>query len=675
MSDDALKEAKDAFELCAEAEAENRAAALDDLRFCRLGEQWPDDIRRKREREGRPCLTINKLPAFVRQVVNDARQNKPAIRVRPVDDGADPATAAVMNGLIRNIEVASDADVAYDTAVEFAVTMGFGYFRIGVEYAFEDSFDKELRIQRVANPFSVFGDPHSTAADSSDWNLAFVTELLSKELFERRWKGARPVDWEDAGYTRLQQPWLDEEKILVAEYWTREEIDRPILLLSSGEVVDRAAYENGKDLFDLLGVTVKAERTARSHRIVQRLMTGAEILEENEWAGRYIPIVPVYGDEVNVEGRRLFKSLIRDAKDAQRNFNYWRSAATELVALAPKAPFIGPKDAFTAAPEKWDTANTESWAYIEYEGAVAPQRQPFAGVPAGALQEALNSSDDMKAIVGLYDASLGARSNETSGKAILARQREGDVSTFHFIDNLSRAIRHAGRVLIDLIPLVYTPGRIVRVLGQDGRAAANVRLGPAAPPADAAPMALGPPPAPMRPAMAAPAPMPQPGPAPAGPAPGPQPDLRQALGFDPTGVYDLSAGKYDLVVEAGPSYSTKREEAASQMIELLRAFPQAAPVIGDLLAKNLDWPGAEEIADRLKALLPPQVAGADPRLQQMAAAMQQLQAKLRQLEADKSIEAAKLQVDAFEAQTSRLKAEAELRRAAAAATPPSPSFG
>jgi len=213
-----------------------------------------------------------------------------------------------------------------------------------------------------------------------------------------------------------------------------------------------------------------------SHKVTQRLLTGAEVLETNDWAGRYIPLVPVYGEEVNVEGKRYLRSLIRDAKDPQRMFNYWRTTTTELVALSPKAPFIGPKGAFQTDQAKWETANTDTHAYIEYDGNVPPQRQAFAGVPAGALQEALNASDDMKAIIGMYDASLGARSNETSGRAILARQREGDVSTFHFIDNLSRAIEHAGRILIDLIPKVYTGERIVRVLGQDG-AAASVQLG------------------------------------------------------------------------------------------------------------------------------------------------------------------------------------------------------
>src|SRR6185503_5404552 len=204
----------------------------------------------------------------------------------------------------------------------------------------------------------------------------------------------------------------------------------------------------------------------------------AEILKTVDWAGRFIPIVPVYGDEVIDEaGKRWFRSLIRDARSAQEMFNYWRTITTELIALAPKAPWIGEEGAFDADPN-WDTANSTSHAKLEYaKGAPPPQRQPFAGVPAGALQEALNANDDMKSIIGIYDASLGARSNETSGRAILARQREGDVSTFHFIDNLSRAIRHGGRILIDLIPKVYSTERIVRILGED-LAPATVRIAP-----------------------------------------------------------------------------------------------------------------------------------------------------------------------------------------------------
>ena len=197
--DDILAEARAAFARAADAEAETRCEALDDLRFARLGEQWPASVLNDRAREGRACLTVNRLPAFIRQVVNDARQNKPAIAVHPVDDGADPATAEVFNGLIRHIEQSSDAEVAYDTALDFAVTGGFGYFRINTRYAADDGFDQDIAIERVANPFSIYGDPEGAAADSSDWNTAFVVDSLPRAAFAARWKGAEAVDWDGEG--------------------------------------------------------------------------------------------------------------------------------------------------------------------------------------------------------------------------------------------------------------------------------------------------------------------------------------------------------------------------------------------------------------------------------------------------------------------------------------------
>ncbi len=622
MSDDKLiREAREAFELAADAEAENRREALDDLRFARLGEQWPEKVRRERELEGRPVLTINRLPAFIRQVVNDARQNKPAIAVQPVDSGADPDTAEVFNGLIRHIEQSSDAEVAYDTALDFAVTSGVGYFRINTRYSTDDGFEQDIVVERVANPFSIYGDPESTAADSADWNTAFVVDALPKAVFEARWKGAEAVDWDSDAYGQLSGgPWLDGDRVMIAEYWRRERTTRTILALSDGQVMDEKAYKAQKAMFDALGVSVVGRpRQVASHKVVQRIMTGAEVLETIDWAGKFIPIVPVYGEELMVDGRRRLRSLVRDAKDPQRMFNYWRTTSTELVALAPKAPFIGRKGAFETDSAKWATANVQSHAYIEYDGPEPPMRQPFAGVPAGALQEAMNASDDMKSIMGLYDASLGARSNETSGRAIMARQREGDVSTFHYIDNLSRAIRHAGRIMLDLIPKVYATPRVVRVLGPDG---ALKSVG----------VASG----------------------------GQQPSEQlKKIGR----IYDLTAGKYDLTVRSGPSFTSRREEAATQMMELMRAYPAAAPLIGDLLAKNLDWPGADEIAQRLGALLPPQVKGASPEIEQakqqmgkLAQALAAAKAEVDALKRDRAHEARKLEIEAFEAETNRLKA-------------------
>jgi hypothetical protein len=310
----------------------------------------------------------------------------------------------------------------------------------------------------------VYGDPLSTSADGSDWKVAFITDTLKESDFKAKYPKAKSASIDAEGDAL---DWFGDEGIRVAEWWTKEELPAKIYKLSDGTVTNEERYKDLKELYDTAGITIVEERETKTCKVTQRIISGLEILETNEWAGKYIPIVPVYGDEVNVEGKRHFLSLIRFAKDAQQMHNYWRTASTELVALAPKAPFIGKTGSFDTDAAKWATANTDTHSYIEYDGDIAPQRQPFAGVPAGALQEAMNASDDMKSIMGLYDASMGARSNETSGKAIIARQREGDVSTFHFIDNMTRAIRQVGRICGDLIPKIYNEERMVRIIGED----------------------------------------------------------------------------------------------------------------------------------------------------------------------------------------------------------------
>ena len=625
---DIIKEAREAFELCEDAESENREQALDDLRFARLGEQWPEGVKKSREDEHRPCLTINRMPAFIRQVVNDARRTKPAIRVHPVDSNADIETAKVLDGLIRNIEASSNADAAYDTAIDFAVSCGIGYFRVDVDYAEDDSFDLDLRINRISNPFSVYRDPRSTAVDSSDWNLAFVTEMLPKDDFEKLYPDVDPGDWDADSKDTADDTWISSDSVRVAEYWTRDEVEKEILLMTNGEVLDADVYEKQREYYEVNGIFPETHRMTKSHRVTQRLLGGSDVLSKKEWAGRYIPIIPVYGEEVVVGEKRHFMSLIHFARDSQVMYNYWRTATAELVALAPKAPWIGPTGAFVTDADKWATANISTHPYIEYDGQVPPQRQAFAGVPAGALQEAPNSSDDMKAVMGMFDASLGERSNEVSGRAIMARQREGDISTFHFIDNMTRAIRHAGKCLIDLIPHVYNEARIIRVLGEDEQSQA-VQINQ--------PMQIN-------------QQMPMPD----------EPEPR---------IYDLTTGRYDIVVKAGPSFTTMREEAATQMMELLRAFPQAAPVIGDIVARNLDWPGAEEISERLKQLIPGGMGQDD---QAMAAVQAQLQEAIEQVktlirdrqlvEQKNTIDAEKVVVDKYKAETDRMEAMADIEK-------------
>jgi hypothetical protein len=629
-NDDVLRAAREAYDHARDWWNDNHSQAKEDLEFARLGRQWDERIRQQRELENRPCLTFNRMPAFIRQVVNDARQNKPAIKVHPQDSKADPRTAEIINGLIRNIETSSDADVAYDTAIEHAVGQGFGYWRINTRYAQDDAFDQDIVIERISNPFTVLGDPRSSAADSSDWNQAFVVTTMTKDAFERAYPEAEKTDWESD--FRGADGWIQGDQVVVAEYWVRERVSQAIVALSDGSTMNIEAWKAKADELTAAGISLLGEpRDVESHKVTQHILSGAEVLKSIDWAGKFIPIIPVYGDEVvDPDGKRHFRSLIRDAKSAQQMFNYWRTTTTELVALAPKAPFIGEERAFELDPN-WSTANSHSHPYLMVPpGVPIPQRQPFTGVPAGAMQEALNASDDMKAIIGIYDASLGARSNETSGRAIMARQREGDVSTFHFIDNLSRAIRHGGRVLLDLIPKVYSTERMIRILGEDLRSPTNVRIAPSGLP------------------------------------------VRELPGIG--AVYDLAVGKYDLTVAAGPSYTSRREEVTAILTDVMRSVPDSAIFLAGRLARLLDLPDAEELGREMDMLNPakkqqgqaaPDEAG--PELEQLHGALQALQQQLASARgqlADKSMEqqmeAQKLSVEQYRAQTERMKVAASL---------------
>lgn len=597
---DIIKDAEREFTDAQEVHSENRSNALDDLKFGRLGEQWDEKDMAARKREGRPCLTINKLPAFIRQVTNEARMNRPSIKVKPVDDDGDPETADILNGIIRNIEYSSNADTAYETALEYAVSAAFGFFEIRTEYAHDDAFNQDIRIKRIHNPFAIEWDPYGEEPDGSDWEYAFKVDWLTETAFKRRF-GKKDMASFCADLAGDKNKSIRDDMVRIAKYWKVKEEQKTLLMFNDGTVMleDDATKPHPDtgvpvlQMFQDMGINVVKTRKT-PHRTVTSYILGGDVLEEQKWPGKWIPIVPVFGEELNVEGDVILRSLVRDARDPQKMFNYWRTASTELVALAPKAPFIGPKNAFNSDIDKWSTANAISHAFIEYDGNVPPQRQGFSGVPAGALQEALNASDDMKAIMGIYDASLGARSNETSGKAIMARQREGDVGTFHFIDNLARSIRHGGRILVDLIPKVYDQPQVMRIIGVDG-SPETVKI-------------------------------------------------NQGFMDEKTNtikIHDLTAGKYDVAVDTGPSFTTRREEFVNGVTEIIRANPQTAPLLMDLVAKNLDWPEADEVAKRFKAMLPPQILaledgqqGIPPEAQMMISqAQQQAQQMQQQMQA------------------------------------------
>jgi hypothetical protein len=634
--EDIHEEALEQFEQSQEVWEENQRRYEQDVKFARMGEQWDDNDAERRRQDGRPMLTVNRLPSFIRQVSNDARQNKPQIKVMPQDSSGDPNTAEVLNGLIKNIENISKADLAYDTAIDCAASGGMGYFRVDVDYSDADTFDMDIRINRILNPLTVYPDANSTAADSSDWNYCFITEMMPLDEFEVAYPDADPIDFNAGSYTDREALWFEDKSVRLAEYWCRKQEEYDIHQLDTGDVVTDEMLDEMQDTLDAMGIQVVKTRKSTKSVVKRYVLNGQEILETDEWEGSFIPVIPVYGEEVYHEGERHFYSLIHFAKDAQRMYNYWRTTTTELVALAPKAPWIGPAGSFDTDLQNWQVANTETLPFLEYDGDVPPQRQPFAGPPAGALQEALNASDDMKSVMGLHDASMGAQSNEISGVAISKRVREGDTSTFHFIDNMSRAIRHAGIVILDLIPHIYSQDRVLRIIGQDEQPQ-TVRVN--APFQSKEEM-----------------------------LPDHAKDQMEAI----NSVYDLRVGKYDVVVKAGPSYTTQREEARNSMIALLQAFPQAAQVTGDLVVESMDWPNADAFAKRLKAILPPgvideaqdpQAAALANQVKEMDAVIQQLMAGREAKMAEIQVDREKLGIDAANAETNRLKAETERLKA------------
>lgn len=648
------EEAMELYSVSMAADSINRENQREDIRFIKMREQWPEEVRMARVEQGRPCLTIDQLGPVVRQVVNDCRLNKPEIKVRPVDSHGDPKTAEIIGGLIKNIEYTSNADVAYDTAVDYAVSSSRGYMRVVSDYATDDAFEKDLLIRPVADPLTIVPDVYSTCADSSDWNYGFVLEKVTRAEYRKRYGRKDVVDWDTL--STLSNDWFGDDCAMIAEYWKREEVPAWVAMLSNGETQkfddepeQGDVVEEGVPLLDPMTgepavdpmtgevawqeepVTVMAVRETKTYKVQQHILSGKEVLETNDWPGQYIPIIPVYGEDFFYEGRRYFVSLVRPAMDAQRMKNYWRSTSTELVALAPRAPWVGQEEAFTGEDAaKWATANSENHAFLSYPaGAQPPQRQSSPTIPAGALQEAANATDDIKTITGVFDASLGARSNETSGRAIMARQREGDVSTFNFIDNLSRGIRHLGRVITDLIPAFYSVDRMIRIINPDGTPQ-TVRI--------------------MTPEQLQEY----------------QAKVAQSV-EQMEQVYALGVGKYDVAVESGPAFTTQRQEANEFFVELIRAVPQYADVIAPFALKTFDAPGVVELTKEIEARMQQQAQqaaqGPQPTPDEQLK-MQEALMKSQQAQADNAIKEKELEVKAFEAETDRIRAMMEAREPA-----------
>jgi len=557
-----LAEVRKRMQDCIDYNDAQHEVMREDIDF-RHGNQWDDTAKQERAEEGRPCLTFNRIEGFVDQVMGDARQNKSAIKVRPTDNvdkivtsagGSEYTFPEFLEGAVRSIEVKSNASNAYLTALDGAVGHGEGYFAIGTKYTSDDSFDQDIIVRRLNNSFAVYLDPNSTEPDGSDANYGFISTYMDHDEV----KGAYP---DAAAYYNgtLKREWDEgnawasqNNQARIVEYYRRvpDKTVKIIRFMDGSVLEDNEENQESIEALGKAGIGQTGKRSIVKYKVEWYLTDGNLFLEEpTEFPSQYIPIVPVYGKELVVNGKIWRRGIVRHAKDAQRIYNYQRTAAVERIALTPKAPYLAADGQLKGYEKIWKNANTKNYAVMPYkhvDGVPMPQRAGYTLPNNTENQDAMLCAEDMKATTGIYDASLGAGGNETSGRAILARQREGDTANYAYTDNLSTSIRHAGRIILDMLPRIYDTPRVMRILNVDDTD-----------------------------------------------------DLAE------TNLAELMDGiKFDVEVTTGASYATQRLEASDSMMAFIQAVPQAAPAVMDLIAKNQDWPGGDEIAKRLEKMLP-----------------------------------------------------------------------
>lgn len=612
-----LSRIRQRYKVMKEADQENRRDALDDLEFATVaGAQW--DERLKKERGERPCYEFNKIRITGKRIINAMRANRAQGKVRGVEDN-DKETAETVEGLIRNIWNISDGDSVIDHAAEYQVFAGLGAWRVSTKYSSDDAFNQDIIVEPIENPFCLYVDPackDMLKRDAEDWIL---TERISKNSYKERWPGAKVVEFDSDEFDDDEE-WEDDETVRIAEYWYKEPAEKEIYLLSDGRTVD--------NLTGIDPAIITRSRIVRYHKIMQVIASGDAILEgPTEWAGSQFPFVMVYGEYVVVDGKKYWYGIVRHSKDAQRSYNVSRTAVTETIALAPKSKFWATPDQAAGHTAQWAEADKKNFPFMLYnpdpKAPGEPRRMAGADIPAALIAELNLASEEIKAVTGIFDASLGARSNEQSGRAILARKEQGDIATFNFQDNMAKGIRRTWEILIDLIPKVYDTERSIRVLGSDG-AEKYVKVN--------------------------------------------QVVIDPATG-EPVTVNDLSRGKFDVAITVGPSFTTRRQEAAETYLQLVQANPAVFPIAGDLIFKSMDLPYSEDIADRFRAVLPPQIqqmlnegtAQIPPEVQ---AAMAQAQQAMMQVEqAAQLVQQEKMEVDKGKSELEKMVADLKTQEA------------
>jgi hypothetical protein len=568
-TDDLVTTALKRWRWAEERERENRRLAYADLEFL-AGDQWPAELRKQLEADGRPVLQFNRMPQFIRQVTNDIRLMRPSIKVVGVDDKADPETAKIYDGMIRYVENRSDAQAAYFIAGDQQVAAGIGHIQITTEYASDRTFDQEIRILPIDDGIAVLWDPDSVLPTREDARYCFQPVDMTRDAFKERFPKATVQDFAQSSEIPVEG-WVTEDYVRIARYWCKKPVEKTIAQLPDGTVLDMEDEGAAELVEEAKKVGPVRIEKRQGHKITHCLVSSTEILEpEADWPGSFIPIVPFLGEEIRIGRKVDRRGIIRGAKDAQQAYNFAQTTQIEAVALQPKAPFLVTNTNIKTYEAEWLEANNKPLPFLTYtpdpqNGGAQPARVAPAVASQGLAEVVAMAGQDLKDVIGIQDAGLGQQGNETSGKAIIARQGESDVGMYAYIDNFSRAIRHVGAILVDLIPKIYDTQRIITVMGEDGSIETV--------------------------------------------------DINQEQVDPATGekqfVHNLATGAYDVVIQQGPGFTTRREEAKAGMLEFAKMAPGILPIMGDLLAKAQDWPLADQVAERLKTLLPPRIQAAE----------------------------------------------------------------
>jgi hypothetical protein len=630
-----FEEARDRLQICIASESDNRRRAKEATEF-REGKQW-DDEPSSSVSQDEPEMTVNLTDALVRRVENNIKQQRPRGKCHPVGDGADIEIAEILNGIGRHIETRSEASVAYDSASTSALDGGWGYFRLIAEFVDRKSFQKDLRILPIRNALSVFMDPSAIMPSGCDQNWCLISVKMSRQEYKRRYPRAENAGWADISVGDGAADWEDKESVRLAEYFRLREKAETLFLIRGPNGQEFTRYrsemprgEDGK-LLDIAeaqalmaprGLVIDGERESTKMQVEWFRLNGRKVVERERLPGTYIPIFRVEGNYKNLDGKIIRRGMVESLMGPARMVNYGETAKIKRLGLAPKAPWVAAEGQLDGHPE-WDDANQKTYSVLTYKMVVIetssgpvvappPSRQTPAQIEAGFSEFVQQMRTNLMAVAGMpNEPGMDKQGEVVSGEAMRRRQYLSDQSHFQYYDNLTLAIAQCWRVITEWVPVYYSePGRVQRVIGEDST-----------------------------PEMVT---------------------LNQRV-TDDQGVEtvknDLTVGRYDVVMETGPGYDTKREEGAESLLSLLAIPPLAEAVVKlglDLVFRSIDHPYMQELADRVQAANPEGLekimeglsGRAKSIVQALANEVQALQKQNQQLESDLKLGLTKAHLDA-----------------------------